>query len=133
MRVFLSYIYYRLVKFYKNTFGIEDSDSFFIQSCYNWGLLVLLTSLCLYLLSIITLLLWQWRIKINVYILIVTMIPFALFHFLSESFIGDIKQKYQALEEKYQNEKLPWLKGLGVFLFVILSLVSYLLALHYCK
>ena len=57
MKSLIQYIYYRLTKFYKNTFGIEDSPGFLIQSCYDWGSQILTSIVCFYILAIETIIL----------------------------------------------------------------------------
>lgn len=132
MKIFI-YIYYRLVSFYKKTFGIEESPGFLIQSCYSWGLLVLLTSVCLYLLSVECIILSHLGIRMNKTCVLLTMLPFAFFHIFSDLWLGDDKKTYKQLCKTYENEKLKWLKGIMVFLFIILSLPCYMATLYLCK
>ena len=134
MKHILFYIYYRLAKAYKNIFGIDDAPGYMlIQSCYSWGLLVLVTTLLFYSLAIEDIILWHFRVKLDKKIIIITSLPFAIFYIFAEHYIGDLKQIYKTLEKTSHNEKVPWLKGLLVFLFVILSIVSLIMALHFCK
>lgn len=134
MKKMFYYIYYRIAKFYKNTFGIEDSPSYLlIQSCYSWGLLVLVMALWCYTLALETVILWYFGIRMKTMYIIITILPGGLFYFFAEHFLGDLKMKFKALENTYQNEKLSWLKGICVALFVTLSLVSLFVALSYCK
>lgn len=129
----LQYIYYRLTMFYKNTFGIENPSSFFIQSCYSWGLLVLMASVCFYLLALETLVLWFFNLKMKPVYVVVTVIPFALIHIFSEQLFGDEKKRFKVLEKRYACERFKWIKGTGVLLFAILSFVSFGVALLFCK
>lgn len=134
MKSLIQYLYYRLAKFYKNTFGIEDSPGFLlIHSCFSWGLLVLVFAICTYTLSLETIVLWKFGFTLNNNLIIITALPFALFYIFAERFIGDLKLRYKELERKYLNEKLSWLKGILVALFVVFSLVSFIMALHYCR
>lgn len=134
MKQFFQYIYYRIAKSYKNIFGIEEAPGFLlIQSCYSWGLLVLVTILCVYVLALETIVLWWFGVKTNNWHIIITFIPFGLFYFFAEHFIGDLRIRYKALEERYKNEKLSWLKGIGVFLFVVFAFVSYFVTLSQCR
>lgn len=132
MNVF-KYIYYRLVRFYKKTFGIDDSPGFLIQSCYSWGLLLLLTSICFYLMSFEIVVLWSLGVKTKKGFILLTFLLFALFHIFSEHWIGDEKKFYNDICEKYKNESFVWLKGMMVFLFVVLSLPCYITTLFLCK
>ena len=127
------YFYYRLAKFYKDVFGIDDSELFFVFSCYNWGMLVLLASLYFYLLSIETLTFWWMGIRTNATIIFLTMLPFAFIHIYLEQREVWLPKKFKELESEYKDEKLSWLKGLFVFFFVILSLVCFIMALRFCK
>lgn len=127
------YFYYRLAKFYKNVFGIDDSELFFVFSCYSWGMLVLLASLYFYLLSIETMTLWWIGIRTNATIIFLTMLPFAFIHIYLERREKSLQKKFKELESEYRNEKLSWLKGLLLFLFVILSLVCFIMTIKLCK
>ena len=120
-------------KFYKNVFGIDDSELFFVFSCYSWGMLVLLASLYFYLLSIETMTLWWIGIRTNATIIFLTMLPFAFIHIYLERREKSLQKKFKELESEYQNEKLSWLKGLLLFLFVILSLVCFIMTIKLCK
>lgn len=127
--IIFKYIYYRLVEFYKEKLHIEDSPGFLIQSCYSWGLLLLLTSVCFYLLSVECILLWHFGIKMNKIHILLTMLPFALFHIFSDRWLGDEKKTYIKLCKTYKNEKCKWLKGLLVLLFILLSIPCFIITL----
>lgn len=134
MKRVLFYIYYRLAKTYKNIFGIDDAPGYMlIQSCYSWGLLILVTAMFFYSLTIEDIILWHFSMKLDEWLIIITALPFAIFYIFAEHYIGDLKQRYKTLEKTYHNEKVPWLKGFFTFLFVILSIISLCTALHYCK
>ena len=134
MKNLFLYIYFRIAKAYRNIFGIEDAPGYLlIQSCFSWGLLVLVSTICSYTLSIETLVLWELGLKINKSLIIVTALPFALFYIFAERFMGDLKLRYKELEKKYHNEKLTWLKGILVLLCIVFSLVSFIMALRFCK
>jgi len=133
MKSFFQYIYYRLSMFYKKRFGIEESSSFFIQSCYGWGLLILLVSVCFYLLAAETYVLWFFGKQMKVAFILVTILPFAIIHIFFEQFFGNEKERFKKLESKFKNERLSIVKGLAIFVFVTLSFVSYFVALFLCK
>lgn len=127
-------MYYRIAKAYKDIFGIEDAPGYFlIQSCYSWGLLVLIAAFCFYTLAIETIILWYFDIKMRPAYIVITILPFALFHIFSQQFFGDEKKRYKAMETKYKDEKVSWLKGIGILSFVVLSFVCYILAIFECK
>lgn len=126
----IKYIYYRLVKFYKNTFHIEESPGFLIHSCYSWGLGVLLASVCFYFMSVESVILWIIGLKMKKVFILFTIFPFALLHIFSEDWLGDEKQIYKDLCQQYKLETFKWLKGVGVFIFVLLSLPCYLITLY---
>lgn len=132
MRVF-AYIYYRLVKFYNKVFGIKESPGFLIQSCYSWGLLILLTAICFYLLSIETIVLWSFGIKMKILFVLFTFLPFTLLHIFSEELLGKEEEKYKELCYKYKNDKHKWFKGLCVLLFVTLAIPCYVTLIFLCK
>lgn len=88
MKNVFKYMYYRLVKFYSNTFGIKEAPGYLlIQSCYCWGLLVLVTILCVYVLALETIVLWWFGVKTNNWHIIITFIPFGLFYFFSQNIL----------------------------------------------
>lgn len=129
----MKYIYYRLVRFYSKTFGIKDSPGFLIHSCYSWGLLIVLTSIYFYFMSLESIILYYIGINIKKVFILLTYIPFAILYLFSERWMGDEKDVYDKLCYKYKNEKLIWFKGFLVLLFVILSLPCYLITLFFCK
>ena len=127
-------MYYRIAKAYKDIFGIEDAPGYLlIQSCYNWGLIVLLISICFYFLALEVVVLYHFGIKMKTVYVIVTMLPFLIIHVFSEEIFGNEKKKYKSLEKKYKGEKLSWLKGVSVLSFVVLSFACYFAALLSCK
>ena len=134
MKNLFQYVYYRIAKAYKDIFGIEDAPGYLlIQSCYSWGLLVLVTVLCSYSLAIETVILWHVGIRMKTMHIIITIIPFGLFYFFVVYFLGDLKEKYKALAKKYKGDRFSWLKGIVILLFVVLSFVCYMVALSRCK
>lgn len=134
MKNLFQYVYFRIAKAYKDIFGIEDAPGYLlIQSCYSWGLLVLVTALCSYTLALETVVLWYFGIRIKTMHIIITLLPFGLFYFFAELFIGDLKEKYQALAKKHKGDRLSWLKGIAILIFVVLSFVCFMVALSQCK
>ena len=127
------YIYYRLVKFYKERFHIEESPGFLIQSCYSWGLYILLTATCFYFLSIETIVLWSVGIKMKKAFVLITILPFILLDVFSEEIFGNEKKNYQDLCHKYKMDKHVWIKGFFVVLFISLSIPSYIATILICK
>ena len=92
MKNLLLYIYFRIAKAYKDIFGIEDAPGYLlIQSCFSWGLLVLVSAIWFYTLSIETIVLGKFGFKINTQLIIVTALPFAIFYIFAERFMGDLK------------------------------------------
>ena len=74
----MKYIYYRLVRFYSKTFGIKDSPGFLIHSCYSWGLLIVLTSIYFYFMSLESIILYY--IGINIKKVFIYMLDIILFY-----------------------------------------------------
>lgn len=132
MSVF-AYIYYRLVKFYNKAFGIKESPGFLIQSSYSWGLLILLTAICFYLLSIETVVFWGLGVKMKKIFVIITFLPFMLLHIFSEELFGNEEKKYKELCQRFETDKHKWFKGLCVFLFVSLAIPCYIIFIFLCK
>ena len=133
MKNMFQYVYYRLVIFYKNSFGIKDSPGFLIQSCYDWGSQVLNAVICFYLLAIETLFLWVFGMKMKIAFVLITMLPFFFLHVFSEMIFGDEVKRFESLELKYKNDKLRVLKGVLIAMFSLLSLPCFILAMCLCK
>lgn len=125
----IKYLYYRYVKFYQRAFKIGDSPGFLIHSCYSWGLLVLLTSLMFYLLSVENILFWIMGIALRKEYILVTTLPLGLLYLFSEHWMGDEKSLYNDLCKKYKNERFMWFKGVLSLAFAVFSLPCYLLSL----
>ena len=103
-QLFLYVYYYRISKAYRDVFGIEDAPGYLmIQSCYSYGLLVLM-ALCAYTLALETIVLWKLGIKTSNWLIIATFLPFGLFYFFAEHFLGDLKNRFKILEKKYNKE-----------------------------
>ena len=132
MKTTLEYMYYRITRFYRKIFGIEEAPGYLlILSCYDWGLLILSLSLLCYLLVIETFILSFFGIKMNVWYVIITDIPFAIAYLFSDEILKNDKNHFDLLDQKYKEEKLKHIKGILVVLFVLLSLPSFLVALHF--
>lgn len=95
MKSLIQYIYYRLTKFYKNTFGIEDSPGFLIQSCYDWGSQILTAIVCFYILAIETIILQFLEIRMKTSFILITMLPFIYLQIFFEDVFGDEKNFLQ--------------------------------------
>ena len=133
MKTLIQYIYFRLTRFYKNTFGIEDSPGFLIQSCYDWGSQILTAMVCFYILTIETVILWLLGIKMKTIIVLITILPFFFLHVFSEDIFGDEKKLFAELENKFKGDKHPFIKGVLIAIFAILSLVSFIMATQFCR
>lgn len=133
MKSLIQYIYYRLTKFYKNTFGIEDSPGFLIQSCYDWGSQILTSIVCFYILAIETIILQFLGIRMKTSFILITMLPFIFLHIFFEDVFGDEKKLFAELDKKFKGDKYPIIKGVIIAIFAILSLVSFIMALRFCK
>ncbi len=131
MKHMLTYIHYRLSVFYQKTFGIKESPGYLlVLSSYDWGLLVLLLSLLCYLLAIETIILSLYAVKMNVLFIVITSIPFAIVYIFSDKICKNGKDHFKVLETKYKHEKLKLIKGIFVWLFTLLSLPCFLVALN---
>lgn len=130
---FFKYIYYRLVKFYNKVFDIKESPHFLIDSCYSWGLLILLNAICFYLLSIETIVLWGVGIKMNKAFVLITFLPFIILHVFSREIFGNEENNYKELCHRFETDKYEWFKGLCVLLFVSLAIPCYITMIFLCK
>ena len=114
MKDLLFYIFYKASKFYK---------SFGERYYYISGGFVLLLTLCSIILSLLELLCSILNIRFKVEATVVVWLLFVLFGFLIPW-----EKKYKELEEKYKNEdKRKW-KGWLVVLYIVFSLILYIVA-----
>ena len=61
------------------------------------------------------------------------MLPFIFLHIFFEDVFSDEKKLFAELDKKFKGDKYPIIKGVIIAIFAILSLVSFIMALLYCK
>ncbi len=115
MKRFFDYCYYRVSKAYR---VLDDKDY-----CI-YGSMVVFGALGLYALSLVSLIFYVLNKELTNLLIGVTLISFGI---ISLFFIN--KKKYEELEERYRNEKSSKLKGWLVFLFIISSLILYIVSI----
>ena len=118
MKDLLLYVFYRASKFYK-FFG---ERYYYISGKY-----VLLLTLGLNVLSLIQIVCRILKIGFKAEVIIVVCLLFVLF-----GYFIPWEKTYKGLEEKYKNEGNRKWKGWLVFLFVVLSLIFYVLVTVIC-
>ena len=66
-------------------------------------------------------------------IVLITILPFFFLHVFSEDIFGDEKKLFAELENKFKGDKHPFIKGVLIAIFAILSLVSFIMATQFCR
>ncbi len=86
-----------------------------------------------YLLALTQFVLFQFGYGLNKLIIILFCIPLAIEVLFFSKLFPNSEKVYHECDSKYRNEKHRWIKGLLVFLFLLMSLVSYILVLAVFK
>ena len=86
-----------------------------------------------YLLALTQFVLFQFGAGLNKLIIVLFCIPLAIEVLFFSKLFPNNEKIYHESEKKYQHENYKWLKGLLVFLFLLLSVVSYILVLAIFK
>lgn len=82
-----------------------------------------------YLLALTQFVLFQFGQGLNKLIIILFCIPLTLEVIFFSKLFPNSEKIYNECDSKYRNEKFRWLKGFLVFLFLVMSLVSYIFVL----
>jgi hypothetical protein len=125
MKRLIDYCFYRIASFYKK-FSLWDS---YVAQ----GQTLLVTALGFYTIALVNILLRQFGIAMTKEIIIIIFILLGIPLFFSKYFNNHFsEQLLEELQSKYEEERLKWLKGVLVFLFLIGSLVFMILS-YYIK
>ena len=82
-----------------------------------------------YLLALTQFVLFQFGAGLNKLLIVLFCIPLFIEVLFFTKLFPNSEKVYNECDSKYRNEKFRWLKGFLVFLFLVMSLVSYILVL----
>lgn len=116
MKTLFEYLYYRISKFYK----VFDNKDYCM-----YGSLVVFSTFSLLFQSALSCLLFVLGYKINIYLFGTLVILIAA---ISYFFID--KNKYNALDELWMNERHKRLKGFIVAFYILATLVLFFIAMY---
>jgi hypothetical protein len=119
MKKLFYYSVYRIAKFYKKTKWALDYVA--------QGYFLLFFSLTGYSLAILHYVLFLFDIKLNKTMIVIACVPLIFEIVFFKKLFPTSKVIFNKYEKAMKNEKYKWLKGLLVFLFLLMSLISYIL------
>ena len=125
MKNLFYYFVYRIAKFYKKTKWALD---YVVQ-----GYFLMFFAFTCYALALTHFVLYQFGLGLNKNLIVLFCLPLIIEILFFQKIFPNNEKVYQEYEARYRHEKLRWLKGLFVFLFLILSLVSYIFVLFKLK
>lgn len=104
-----------------------------LEDYIHQGYAIVIIALAFCFMSFLDIVLFYLGYDLSTPIIVVLYIPFGIIVFFSERFFPDSDKLFEELRCKYKNEKIPWLKGLVVFFFLLFSLVFYIWVLFHFK
>ena len=125
MKQLFDYCFYRIAMFYKKHMPLEDY--------ITQGHTLLISALGLYTVALVNLLLYIYEINISKIIVILTILPFCIIIFFNDRIFLNSQQLFEKQKKRYENERLGWIKGLLVLIFVLGSVVSLFLVSYLKK
>ena len=120
MKKVFNYCVYRVAAVYKKM-GMGDH----IEQGYS----LMFVSFTFYAMALTECLLSVFNMKINKTIIILFCIPTIIVVLFFQRLFPKHQQVYNECVTKYKYEKLRWIKGTFVFLFIVMSLACYIKAL----
>lgn len=121
MKTLFNYFFYRIALFYKKHIPFEDY--------LGQGVFLQLFSIFLNILTILDLFLINYGLKLTKEVAIIFLIPFAILTVFIHRLFPNREQLFNDLSIKYLYEKMRWIKGLFVFLYILISLVAFFLVI----
>jgi hypothetical protein len=121
MKNLFYYFVYRIAKFYKKTQWALDYVA--------QGYFLLFFAFTLYALALTHFVLFQFGLGLNKLLIVLFCIPCIIEVLFFQKIFPNNEKVYQECDARYRHENFRWLKGLFVFLFLILSLVCYIFVL----
>lgn len=116
MKQLFDYCFYRIAMFYKKHMPWEDY--------ITQGHTLLISVFCFYAISLLNLLLYIHAIKITKLMMFLIILPFCIIVFFNCRIFPNSQQLFEKQKKQHENERLKWIKGFFVFLFVLGSVVS---------
>ena len=120
MKHIFNYCVYKIAKAYKR---MHMSDYI------GQGYYLLFFAFTFYALALTECILSLFDRKINEWVIILFCIPTIIEVLFFNDLFPNHEKVFKEYNTKYQHEKCSWLKSILVFIFVIMSLVSFILAL----
>lgn len=119
MKKLFYYSVYRIANFYKKTKWALDYVA--------QGYFLLFFSLTCYSLAILHYVLFLFDIKLNKTMIVIACVPLIFEIVFFNKLFPKAQVIYNKYEKEMKKEKNKWIKGLLVFLFLLTSLISYIL------
>ena len=120
MKNLFYYCVYRIGSAYKKTMR---------QGYICQGYFLMFVSFTFYALALTECALSLFNLKINRTLIIILCIPAIIGLLFFEELFPNHQATFEKYDTKYKNERFRWIKGILVFLFVALSIISYIIAL----
>lgn len=120
MKTLFNYFVYRIANAY-NRIKMQD----FIGQ----GYFLMFFAFTGYALSLAHFVLFQFGLGLNRLIIVLFCLPLIVEVLFIDKLFPNKEKVYQECDSKYKHEKFKWIKGVGVLLFLLLSLVSYIYVL----
>lgn len=120
MKKIFNYCVYRIASAYEKM-GMEEH--------IEQGYFLMFVSFTFYAMAITECLLSVFNMKINKTIILLFCIPTIIVVLFFQRLFPKHQQVYDECVTKYKHEKLRWIKGILVFLFIVMSLACYIKAL----
>ena len=118
MKKLFNYCFYRIALFYRRHIPLEDY--------LGQGVFLQIFAILLYFLTLLELVLRLYGLRLTKGIAIIFLVPFVILTIMINHFFPRKEELFNELSLKYQHEKHKWIKGLCVFLYIIMSLVCFL-------
>lgn len=123
LRFYWDYSCYRISRFYKRVFRCWVKDDYF-----TWGPGIMVGALYFFVAPPFLVFIHHlFNVPINKALAFILYIPFLIFedrYIYSEKGLDVTLRKYKEYDRRFKNERFKFLKGLAVFFFLVLSIVS---------
>lgn len=120
MKTLFNYFVYRIANAY-NRIKMQD----FIGQ----GYFLMFFAFTGYALALTHFVLFQFGLGLNRLIIVLFCLPLIVEILFIDKLFPNKEKVYQECDSKYKHEKFKWIKGVGVLLFLLLSLASYIFVL----
>ena len=124
MKTLFNYFVYRIANAYRR---IK------MQDFIGQGYFLMFFAFTGYALALIHFVLFQFGLGLNKLIIVLFCLPLIVEVLFLDKLFPNKEKDFQEYDSKYKHEKFRWIKGLFVFFFLIMSLVSYIFVLFKFK